>query len=198
MVWKKHPFSDGLYLHTRGQRRPPSPPSPSPSPSARPARVATVSQDYSQDSDRVIIQSSPLTLGSITVGVILGILLIISLLTLIVGRVRRKARRRAQHTRCQLAIRQFDARNNSLARDNGGFTEDQTSSANLPPVRALPRSTYSLLECPVCLEIAWPPKKIYQCREGHIVCDTCKANPNLKTCPMCRISFSNNLTSRNR
>ena len=166
--------------------------------SASPARVATVSQNYSRHSERVILQSSPLTIGSITVGVILGLLLLISLVTLVVGRVRRKARRRAQHTRCQLAIRQFDAMNNDLAKDNGGFTEDPASLATLPPVRALPRSAYSLLECPVCLEIAWPPKKIYQCREGHIVCDTCKANPNLKTCPMCRISFSNNLTSRNR
>ena len=194
MFRKNPPFPEGLYRHPRPQARPPA----GPPASARPAHVATVSQNYSQHSDRVIIQSSPLTIGSITVGVIVGLLLLISLVTLIVGRVRRKARRRAQHTRCQLAIRQFDAMNNSLAKDNGGFTEDQSSPTALPPVRALPRSTYSLLECPVCLELAWPPKKIYQCREGHIVCDACKANPNLKTCPMCRISFSNNLTSRNR
>ena len=194
---KKPSFPEGLYRHSRRPQKRPTV-APPPPPSARPARVATVSQNYSRQSDRVDIQSSPLTLGSISVGVILGILLLISLVTLIVGRVRRKARRRAQHTRCQLAIRQFDAMNNSLAKDNGGFAEDQAGASNLPPVRALPRSTYSLLECPVCLEIAWPPKKIYQCREGHIVCDTCKANPNLKTCPMCRISFSNNLTSRNR
>lgn len=142
------------------------------------------------------MEMTPLTIGAVSVGVIVLVLLLISVLTLILGRARRTARRRAQHTRCQLAIRQFDARNNSLARDNGGFSQDQTSQP--PAVRALPRSTYSLLECPVCLELAWPPKKIFQCREGHIVCDTCKANPNLKTCPMCRISFSNNLTSRNR
>ena len=142
------------------------------------------------------MEMTPLTIGAVSVGVIVLVLLLISVLTLILGRARRTARRRAQHIRCQLAIRQFDARNNSLARDNGGFSQDQTSQP--PAVRALPRSTYSLLECPVCLGLAWPPKKIFQCREGHIVCDTCKANPNLKTCPMCRISFSNNLTSRNR
>merc|ERR1719178_187452 len=88
--------------------------------------------------------------------------------------------------------------NNSLAKDNGGFTEDQSSPTALPPVRALPRSTYSLLECPVCLELAWPPKKIYQCREGHIICEECKGNPALKVCPMCRIPLANNPTSRNR
>lgn len=142
------------------------------------------------------MEMTPLTIGAVSVGVLVLVLLLISVVTLIVSRARRSGRRRAQHTRCQLAIRQFDAISNSLAKDNGGYSEDQSSHG--PPPRALPRSTYSLLECPVCLEIAWPPKKIYQCREGHIVCDTCKANPNLKTCPMCRISFSNNLTSRNR
>jgi hypothetical protein len=50
----------------------------------------------------------------------------------------------------------------------------------------------------VCLELAWPPKKIYQCREGHIICEECKGNPALKVCPMCRIPLANNLTSRNR
>ena len=57
----------------------------------RPAHVvATVNKNFSQKSDRVVIQSSPLTIGSISVGVIVGILLLISLLTLIIGRVRRK------------------------------------------------------------------------------------------------------------
>ena len=142
------------------------------------------------------MEMTPLTIGAISVGGIVGVLLVISVVTLIAGRLRRGRRRRAQHTRCQLAIRQFDAMNNSLAKDNPGYSETERSQTT--PVRALPRSTYSLLECPVCLELAWPPKKIYQCREGHIVCDSCKANPNLKTCPMCRISFSSNLTSRNR
>jgi len=105
-------------------------------------------------------------------------------------------KRRTKHSRCQLAIRQFDVRNKSLVRDSGDFSEEQTSQP--PAVRALPRSAYKLLECPVCLELAWPPRKIFQCREGHIVCDTCKANPNLKTCPICRVSFSDHLTSRNR
>merc|ERR1712190_99643 len=80
--------------------------------------------------------------------------------------------------------------------DNSGFSGGEEGGGQGGKV--LPKSARNLLECPVCLELAWPPKKIFQCREGHIICDTCKANPNLKTCPMCRISFSNNLTSRNR
>ena len=55
--------------------------------------------------------------------------------------------------------RQMEA-NSSLSQENPGFSPD--SSATAPPTRLLPKSTYSLLECPVCLELAWPPKRIYQ------------------------------------
>ena len=60
----------------------------------------------------------------------------------------------------QIKNRQMEA-NGSLSQDNSGFSPD-VSSATAPPPRALPKSTYSLLECPVCLELAWPPKRIYQ------------------------------------
>ncbi|XP_035704309.1 E3 ubiquitin-protein ligase SINAT3-like [Folsomia candida] len=40
-----------------------------------------------------------------------------------------------------------------------------------------------LLQCPVCLELRKPP--IFQCVEGHNVCQTCR--PKLKNkCPVCR------------
>lgn len=146
-------------------------------------------------SPRGILEMTPLTMGSIIVGVLFFVLLLTSVGTLIVSKYTKRVRRRANHTRCQLAIRQMEA-NGSLSQDNAGFSPD--SSATAPPHRALPKSTYSLLECPVCLELAWPPKRIYQCREGHIVCDVCKANPNLRNCPMCRIPFATNFTSRNR
>lgn len=31
----------------------------------------------------------------------------------------------------------------------------------------------STLECPVCYELIWPPKKIFQCSKGHILCEGC-------------------------
>lgn len=145
---------------------------------------------------RGIIEVTPLTIGAISVGAVVCILLIISVITLIVSRIRRKSRRRVQATRCQQAIRQFDAMNKNFGKDNSGFTSDVNNSQAAS--RPFPKSTYNLLECPVCLEIAWPPKKIFQCREGHIVCDSCKANPQLKNCPMCRTPFSSHLISRNR
>ena len=42
------------------------------------------------------------------------------------------------------------------------------------------------LECPVCMNVAKPP--IYQCEEGHIICQQCK--PNLENCPSCNKKYS--------
>lgn len=171
-------------------------------------KVFHKSQDINQDAAvlmisekterRGIIEVTPLTIGAISVGVVVCILLIISVITLIVSRVRRKSRRRVQATRCQQAIRQFDAMNRNFGKDNTGFALEGNGNSSQAASRPFPKSTYNLLECPVCLEIAWPPKKIFQCREGHIVCDSCKANPQLKNCPMCRTPFSSHLISRNR
>ena len=52
-----------------------------------------------------MLHLTPLTLGSMIVGVVLAILLVISVVTLLVSRHNRKARRRQHTTRCQLAIR---------------------------------------------------------------------------------------------
>jgi len=53
------------------------------------------------------------------------------------------------------------------------------------------------LECPVCLDVCKPPLQVWQCAEGHIICGTCKARPELRTCPQCRMVLSGAL-SRNR
>merc|ERR1719285_1127614 len=142
-----------------------------------------------------ILQMSPLTLGSLIVGVLVLLLLITSVTTLLVSRYTRRKRRRANHTRCQLAIRNMEAQGIG-SHDNSGFSGGEEGGGQ--GGKGLPKSARNLLECPVCLELAWPPKKIFQCREGHIICEECKSNPALKVCPMCRIPLANNLTSRNR
>jgi hypothetical protein len=30
------------------------------------------------------------------------------------------------------------------------------------------------LACPVCLELLRPPLRVFQCPEGHILCENCK------------------------
>jgi len=41
-------------------------------------------------------------------------------------------------------------------------------------------------ECPLCMEIMTPPKKIYQCSEGHMVCSVCKPKMQNNLCATCR------------
>ena len=40
-----------------------------------------------------------------------------------------------------------------------------------------------LLECPVCMEEMKPPKKIFQCSNGHVICEMCKNNPEVCCIP---------------
>merc|ERR1711997_871098 len=42
-------------------------------------------------------------------------------------------------------------------------------------------------ECSVCLDDMKPPVKIFQCRNGHVMCESCKNHPEVMTCPTCRI-----------
>lgn len=44
------------------------------------------------------------------------------------------------------------------------------------------------LECPICFEVPLPPKKIFQCEQGHIFCEACK-NQGIRYCPECRCSL---------
>jgi hypothetical protein len=52
-----------------------------------------------------------------------------------------------------------------------------------------------LLECPVCLEEMKPPKKIFQCSNGHVICELCKNNPEVRSCPTCRVKFRGEWTT---
>ena len=51
-------------------------------------------------------------------------------------------------------------------------------------------------ECPVCMTEMIPPKKIYQCSEGHLVCSDCLPQLQNKPCATCR--NKNGYISRSR
>ena len=42
-------------------------------------------------------------------------------------------------------------------------------------------------ECPICYERMGPPVKIFQCSEGHLLCEKCftKFRDSTKVCPYC-------------
>ena len=52
-------------------------------------------------------------------------------------------------------------------------------------------------ECPVCLEVMGPPKKIFQCVNGHLICDACKNHPDIRSCPSCRVVIVTSQFTRN-
>ena len=35
-------------------------------------------------------------------------------------------------------------------------------------------------ECPVCYEVMAPPSRIFQCNNGHIICEDCKCHNEVK------------------
>merc|ERR1711874_870040 len=53
------------------------------------------------------------------------------------------------------------------------------------------------LQCCSCGQICSPPTKIYQCSDGDLLCDNCRADPTLETCPVCNIPLAGQ-TSRNK
>jgi len=55
-------------------------------------------------------------------------------------------------------------------------------------------SIKSCLECPICLEICKPPTQVWQCPEGHILCGSCSAKPEVQVCPQCRVGLAGRLS----
>jgi len=49
-------------------------------------------------------------------------------------------------------------------------------------------------ECPVCLEEMAPPTRIFQCTNGHLVCETCKTDLRPCICPKCRQEMAGRAT----
>jgi len=44
-------------------------------------------------------------------------------------------------------------------------------------------------ECPVCMENMLPPRRIMQCRNGHIICELCQPKLKEQKCPTCMQGF---------
>jgi len=50
-------------------------------------------------------------------------------------------------------------------------------------------------ECPVCYEPFSPPRRIFQCTNGHLICEQCQSKPQLKVCPSCKNVFMGRATA---
>ena len=66
--------------------------------------------------------------------------------------------------------------------------------------RTSPRPTLDQeFECPVCFEMMGPPREVFQCPSGHLLCGDCKTQGNFRNCHVCRIPLAGQGTfTRNR
>ena len=71
------------------------------------------------------------------------------------------------------------------------------SQAGIAAIRAAAARLDKLLECPVCLEEMKPPRKIFQCSNGHAICEYCRHHREVTCCPTCRIKFTKKNVIRN-
>ena len=49
-------------------------------------------------------------------------------------------------------------------------------------------------ECPVCFQAMGPPRQIFQCPSGHLICDLCKTRGDFRSCHVCRVPIRGGFT----
>lgn len=76
--------------------------------------------------------------------------------------------------------------NSSLASSSTSFNSQQQQQACKTNLFIPPCDIKSLFECPICFDFAVPP--IYQCQNGHLVCQTCSTK--ITHCPTCRVPIA--------
>jgi len=96
----------------------------------------------------------------------------------------------------EASIRQLKSKLEELQQLNYSISR-KIPTTELPTSRCEQTRVRELLECPVCLEEMKPPKKIFQCSNGHVICELCKNNPEVRSCPTCRVKFRGQNVVRN-
>eukprot|EP00092_Neocalanus_flemingeri_P009398 GFUD01010112.1.p2 GENE.GFUD01010112.1~~GFUD01010112.1.p2 ORF type:complete len:276 (+),score=92.22 GFUD01010112.1:52-879(+) len=66
------------------------------------------------------------------------------------------------------------------------FIDNVKSPSGNDRPRMAPINIGNELECPVCFTEMKPPIHIWQCAQGHPVCQPCKSRPEVRHCPTCR------------
>ena len=141
---------------------------------------------------------SPLTLAIIGCAILVALVLVVSLQVCFCSKCccKRRSSNRVLPDNCG----NFNAAHQAF---NEGFSTS-THQLNSKLTSLQPSGDVHQIEqmdmcCPVCLEIPLFPKKIFQCSQGHTICDVCLAKIERK-CPTCREFWapSSNLPVRNR
>ena len=64
--------------------------------------------------------------------------------------------------------------------------EEATRTVRVSLKRKLEGEESVAPECPLCMVLMTPPKQIYQCPEGHLVCSDCRPQVRDNLCASCR------------
>ena len=99
--------------------------------------------------------------------------------------VKEKMRSKQQEDQLQRQIKQDDKRISNLSRAEKNRLWRLNKEKDDPDLnwRTIEENVREELKCPCCREEMCPPKSIYQCRDGHVVCQDCFLSKEVKVQP---------------
>jgi len=93
--------------------------------------------------------------------------------------------RRGQQERVEEMMREHKERLNQVLAEHEA-AEGELVARHAEERRAGQGGRPEAPECPVCFERMAPPTRIFQCRNGHLVCEACRSQLSPCICPRCR------------
>ena len=94
--------------------------------------------------------------------------------------------RKISMEKCGIGINTISARINKTKLSLKKANEEMLTSMKRKFLEEEKKEDSDLIpECPVCLDEMLPPKKIYQCEEGHLLCSDCRPKLKTKACVTC-------------
>ena len=113
-----------------------------------------------------------------------------------------RAAQTAEEERLEREILKLEAELESLlapARLLTSLATSQPARVPEPPrARAELCELESELECCGCGRVCAPPRQIFQCPEGDLLCEDCRGRQGLQLCPGCSCHLAPGLLSRNK
>ncbi|XP_057307309.1 ankyrin repeat and EF-hand domain-containing protein 1-like [Hydractinia symbiolongicarpus] len=108
---------------------------------------------------------------------------------------------KSAHKTVNTLRKKLDTADDELAKNNKACIELRKELAmyleETDVSKTCTNTSRTLSECPICLVDYTPQSKVFQCPEGHLMCEKCKNMQSMKLCPQCLYPISN-LHIRNR
>lgn len=75
------------------------------------------------------------------------------------------------------------------SRDGLDKVAEKNNGEKLTRFGILVQQLVTELQCPFCEEEMAPPTTVWQCEEGHNLCNKCRELEDMQTCPLCEAEF---------